>query len=65
MSSTPEGYRIRVIASALKFYLATGMKVNTAYTLTNMLNTAGNITGKAYKKTQGKQALADLEALIQ
>lgn len=65
MNATPEGFRVRILASALRCYLATGMKVNTAYTLTNMLNTAGNITGKAYKKSQGKQALADLEALIQ
>lgn len=53
-----------VLKSAIKMYVNTGMKVNTAYTPANMLATASKITGKAYKRGQLKAAWADLEAWL-
>jgi len=59
-----EAHRLRVIKVALKFYLATGMKVNRSYTITNMLRAATELTGKTYKRGQGAVALADMEEMI-
>jgi hypothetical protein len=58
-------YTMLVIKSAMKFYLNSGgMKVNRAYTPTNMLRAAGGFTGKIYKRNQMPQAIADLENLL-
>ena len=65
--SGPEGVAtVRAIAikHAIKFYARTGMKVNRAYTPTAMLKAAASITGKAYKRGQFDQAVADLELWI-
>ena len=51
-----------VLASALKLYAKSGMKVNASYTPTNMLRTAGQITGKHYKRGQFEEAATDLRA---
>ena len=58
-------YTMLVLKSAMKFYLNSGgMKVNRAYTPTNMLRAAGGFTGKTYKRNQMPQAIADLENLL-
>jgi hypothetical protein len=65
--SGPEGvaaYQAIVIKHAIKFYAKTGMKVNRAYTPTNMLRVASKITGHPYKRGQFDQAVADLELWI-
>ncbi len=54
-------YRATVIASALRFYDRTGMKVNRAYTPSAMLRVATEITGKSYKRGQYLLAAADLD----
>jgi hypothetical protein len=43
-------YQAIVLKSALKLYARTGMKVNRAYTPTNMLKLAGQITGQKFKR---------------
>jgi len=58
-------YRAVAIKHGLKLYAATGMKPNRAWTPTAMLATAGQITGKAYKRGQFQQAIADLDAWLQ
>lgn len=55
-------FRALVLASALRIYESTGMKVNAAYTPTTMLKTAGKIVGHTYKRGQYSQAAADLTA---
>jgi hypothetical protein len=40
------------VKGAIKLYINTGMKANRAYTPTNMLATAGRITGKTFKRGQ-------------
>lgn len=55
-------FRAKTLASALRLYAKTGMKVNRAYTPTNMLATASSITGKKFKRGQFEQAA---EALTQ
>jgi hypothetical protein len=42
-------YRATVIASGLKFYAKTGMKVNKAYTPSAMMKAATEITGQKFK----------------
>jgi hypothetical protein len=61
----PRTYQAVVVAKALKLYAKTGMKANRAYTPTNMLRTAGNITGKKYKRGQYMVAHDDLMAMLQ
>lgn len=61
-SYDPNTFRAVVIASALELYAKTGMKANTAYTPKNMLATAGQITGVAYKRGAYMQAAQDLRA---
>lgn len=56
-------YRITVIASALRFYAKTGMKVNRAYTPTAMLNAASEMTGKKFKRGQYLEAAVALDEL--
>lgn len=57
-------YRAAVVKSGISFYLKTGMKVNNAYTPTNMLAAASQITGKAFKRGQLQQAHDALQAWI-
>lgn len=52
------------LKSAIKLYINTGMKANRAYTPTNMLRKAGELTGKSYKKGQLKLAYDDLVELL-
>lgn len=51
-----QGARALTIAAALKLYAKTGMKPNRAYTPTNMLRAAEQITGKKFKRGQYLQA---------
>lgn len=56
-------FRYRVIASAIKLYLNTGVKANRAYTPANMVACAEKLTQKKYTGTWRKKledALADL-----
>jgi hypothetical protein len=57
-------YRATVIKHAIAFYVKTGMKINKAYTPTNMLRAAGEITGKTYKRGQYQKAMSDLGAWL-
>jgi hypothetical protein len=57
--------QVMVIKSALDFYLKTGMKVNSAYTLKAMLAVVTSYTGKPYTKKTAPQALADLNAILE
>ena len=57
-----ELYRMTVIRTALKLYMNTGMKANSMYTPSNMLQAISNKSGKEYKKSkQGyAEALEDI-----
>jgi hypothetical protein len=55
-------FRAMAIRSAIGLYLKTGMKVNRAYTPTNMARAAGQITGKTYSR--GKLALAGADLTV-
>ncbi len=60
-----EVFRARTIASALRLYAKTGMKANRAYTPSNMLAAATQITGQKFKRgqyDQAAQALTDWAA---
>jgi hypothetical protein len=57
-------YRAIVIKHGLKLYMDTGMKPSRAWTPTAMLNMAGKITGKTFKRGQYAQAIYSLEAWI-
>lgn len=61
-----ELYRMTVIRSALKLYIKTGMKANTMYTPTNMVQAVSQKTSKKYKRGKAgmAEALNDLEAWI-
>jgi hypothetical protein len=61
----PTFYQAAAIRSGLKLFLRTGIKPNTQWTLTNMLATAGRITKRAYKRTEGWQAVEDLTAWLE
>jgi len=58
---TPQVYRALAIKNALLFYAKTGRKVNTAYTPTNMLAAASQITGVTYKRGQYLEAARDID----
>ena len=67
---TPEGiarFKAVAIRGALKLHIATKgqMRVNSAYTPTAVLRTAGNITGKTYKRGQQQAALDDITKLLE
>ena len=67
MFAGPKGvntFRATVIASALRLYARTGMKANAAYTPTNMLAVATEITGNTYKRNKDEylRAAEDLNA---
>lgn len=57
-------YRAIAIRSGLRLYIKCGMKPNRAWTPTNMLRVAGQITGNVYKRGQYEQAIADLDDWI-
>jgi hypothetical protein len=61
-----DGFRVRVILSALELYIRTGMKANRLYTPTNMRNAASGITGKTYARSQKglKAAAEDLRSFM-
>lgn len=64
MSFTGKGvdvFRAQAIASALNFYVKTGMKVNSAYTPKAMMTMAAHITGKTYKARDYTLAANDLK----
>lgn len=50
-----------VLKSAIKLYAKTGIKANRAYTPTNMLAKAGEITGKKFKRGQFDAAVEALD----
>lgn len=60
-------FALCAVASALKLYARTGMRVNRAYTATNMHLAAERYSGKKYKKDRERQwafqAADDLKAL--
>lgn len=58
-------YVMVVLKSAISLYMNTGMKANRAYTPTNMLRKAGEITGKKYKRGQLQMAYDDLAKKIE
>lgn len=60
-------FRATAIASALKLYANTGMKMNRAYTPTAMMKAAHQITGLKFKPRQYLEAAAALKewALMQ
>jgi len=69
MISTKHGiemYRMTVIRSALKLYIKTGMKANSMYTPTNMVQQVTHKTGKVYKRGKAgmTEAFNDLEAWL-
>ena len=47
-----DAFRARVILSAIKIYLNTGMRVNRAYTVSAMGRVASEYTGQMYKATK-------------
>lgn len=61
-----DGFRLRVVASAMSLYLKTGMKVNRAYTPTNMTAVVSEYTGKTYARSRTglEEAYADLLTII-
>ena len=63
----PYDYQTMAIKSALSLYLDTGVKVNSAYTLKNMIIFVTSKTGKTYKhnKKGGYEALADLTVITE
>jgi hypothetical protein len=58
----PRVYQALAVASALRTYAKTGLKVNTAYTPKNMLATATAITGKTFKRGAYIEAADALKA---
>ena len=59
-------FRAKVILSAIKLYLKTGMKVNRAYTPTNMRNAVSDMTGVLYPSSRRglEMAYGDLQQLL-
>lgn len=53
-----------VLKGAIKLYINTGMRANSAFTPQNMLVKAGEITGKTYKRGQLQIAHDDLQAMF-
>lgn len=49
-------YTCVVLAHALRFYAKTGMKVNSAYTPTNMIRKANELTGCVFRRGQYQMA---------
>lgn len=61
MLHDPEIFRAIAIKQGLSLYARTGLKPNRAWTPTNMLRTAGHITGHVYKRGQYELAISDLQ----
>ncbi len=61
-----EMYRMSVIRSALKLYIKTGMKANSMYTPSNMVQAVAQKTGKVYKRGKNgmTEAFNDLETWL-
>jgi len=57
-------YRAIALKQGLKMYAQHGMKPNRAWTPSNMLRAAGQITGHTYKRGHYVQAILDLEAWL-
>lgn len=57
-------YQILVIRRAILLYRDTGMKVNRAYTPTNMKRTAESLTGLTFKRGDWTSMANALEALL-
>lgn len=53
------------LRGAIGLYLKTGMKAGRTYTVTNMLDAAGRVTGKRYKRSELAKAQADLTTWIE
>jgi hypothetical protein len=62
-SIDPRVYRAITIAKGCKLYARTGIKPNRNWTPSAMLQAAGDITGKTYKRGQHMQAHDDIMAL--
>lgn len=67
--TTPEqidGFRLRVVYSAINLYLKTGMKANRAYTPENMKRVVSEYTGKTYPRSRKglESARDDLAQLL-
>lgn len=58
-------YQTLAIAQALEFYAKTGMKVNRAYTPTNMMRMASKITGRTFKPRAYVEAAQALRAMLE
>jgi hypothetical protein len=58
-------FQAAMLASALRLYAETGIKVNRSYTPTNMLATAKSLTGNTYKRGAFLDAANDLTALVE
>lgn len=56
-------FQCLAIASALRFYAKTGMKVNRAYTPSAMMSTAARLTGQRFAKRDYLGAAVALTAL--
>ena len=67
ISIEPNMYQAVALKHGLQFWIRHGEKVNTRWTVTNMLRTIGKFTGKSYKRSkQGQEeALADIIAVIE
>jgi hypothetical protein len=59
-------FQVMVTASAMKLYLKTGIRVNRAYTPTNMKAIATSFTGKGYARSRKgmEEALTDLNEIL-
>lgn len=58
-------FRGVVIASALRFYAMTGMRINRAYTPTAMLRAAAKIKGRKFKRGQYLEAADAITAVVE
>lgn len=58
-------FRTMTLRNALSMYQKTKMKPNRAWTPTAMLNLAGHICGKTYKRGQYQAAIDDLTVWIE
>jgi|TARA_R110002033_G_C3736697_1_gene224619 hypothetical protein len=67
ISIEPNMYKAIALKHGLRLWIKHGIKANTRWTVTNMLQTVGKFTGKSYKRSkQGQEeALADIIAVIE
>jgi hypothetical protein len=57
-------YRAIALKHGLALFVKTGMRPNSAWTPSAMLRTAGEITGRTYKRGRYQEAITDLESWI-